>query len=115
MVKAAETRDHLDQLTAECARLRRHLSNSIPKTEFLYEKHQYMDVIGQLTDENIEMRRIIGQLKGNQKGTSNQILYTNLERASISIDLDLNEEVIMEELRNMSLAKKYACLYILLD
>lgn len=41
---------------------------SIPESEYFHEKQQYAQIIDQLTEENMVMRRIIGRLKSDQEG-----------------------------------------------
>lgn len=78
VVKAAETRNQLDQLQLECVRLKKHLEKSVPESEFIKEKNQYMEIIAQLIDENVVMRKMLGELKNGQLGqfSSYQILQT---------------------------------------
>lgn len=68
VAKAAETRHQLDQLNIECVRLKKHLSQSVPEADVIREKNQYMDILGQLIEENVWMRKMIGELKNNQQG-----------------------------------------------
>ncbi|KAI1725414.1 hypothetical protein DdX_02072 [Ditylenchus destructor] len=67
VAKAAESRHLVEKLEAECNRLRNHLSQSIPEGEFLREKHQYMEIIDRLTEENMDLRRIIGEYEKQQR------------------------------------------------
>lgn len=67
---------------------------SVPESEFLREKHQYMDIIGQLTEENVVMRKMIGQLKANQ------------DPKSAVFEQELNEEAMMVEMKNLAILKK---------
>ncbi|KAI1731908.1 hypothetical protein Ddc_00752 [Ditylenchus destructor] len=67
VAKAAESRHLVEKLEVECNRLRNHLSQSIPEGEFLREKHQYMEIIDRLTEENMDLRRIIGEYEKQQR------------------------------------------------
>uniref|UniRef100_A0A1I7SHT9 PH domain-containing protein n=1 Tax=Bursaphelenchus xylophilus TaxID=6326 RepID=A0A1I7SHT9_BURXY len=95
VAKAAETRQRMEKLEAECARLKRHLNESVPESEFLREKDQYMDIIANLTEENMQMRQIIGK-------------YQNEKSEEILRDADngLSDEALLNDLRNYALSQK---------
>jgi hypothetical protein len=87
---------------------------SIPESEFLREKHQYMDIIGQLTDENIIMRKMIGELKSNQQGIqqfklrfyARNIKQKYLDPKTSAFEQKLDEEAMMMEMKALTMAKK---------
>uniref|UniRef100_A0A915LDH8 Fibronectin type-III domain-containing protein n=1 Tax=Meloidogyne javanica TaxID=6303 RepID=A0A915LDH8_MELJA len=65
--KASETRKLTEKLENECQRLRVHLAQSVPETEFLKEKDQYLTIINRLIDENMHLRQVVGKFEHKRK------------------------------------------------
>ncbi|KAL7070107.1 hypothetical protein ACQ4LE_010340 [Meloidogyne hapla] len=76
VVEAAETRKLTERLENECQRLRIHLAQSVPETEFLKEKDQYLTIINRLIDENMHLRQVVGKFE--QKRKESEKLLTEL-------------------------------------
>ncbi|CAD5214121.1 unnamed protein product [Bursaphelenchus okinawaensis] len=95
VAKAAETRQRMEKLETECSRLKRHLNESVPEADFLKEKDQYMDIIANLTEENMQMRQIIGKYQSEK---SEEILR--------DADHDLTDETLIKNLKNYALSQK---------
>ncbi|KAI6200956.1 hypothetical protein M3Y96_00789800 [Aphelenchoides besseyi] len=96
VVKAVDSRRQIEKLELECARLRKHLSESIPETEYFREKQQYIEIINQLTEENIEMRKIIGDFEDEQRAVFSGQFAQN----------EFDEEAFMHLLRDEALTQK---------
>ncbi|KAI6241699.1 hypothetical protein M3Y99_00331800 [Aphelenchoides fujianensis] len=94
VAKAVDTRRQIQKLESEIHRLRKHLSESIPESAFFREKQQYVEVINRLTEENMEMRRIIGDFEDEQQAAAHLPLS------------DFDEDAFMHQLRDAALAKK---------
>nr|CAD2124811.1 unnamed protein product [Meloidogyne enterolobii] len=67
IVEASETRKLTEKLENECQRLRVHLAQSVPETEFLKEKDQYLTIINRLIDENMHLRQVVGKFEHKRK------------------------------------------------
>ncbi|KAI6220579.1 IQ domain-containing protein E [Aphelenchoides fujianensis] len=96
VAKAVDTRRQIQKLevgnpSAEEALVRK---VSIPESEFFREKQQYIEVINRLTEENMEMRRIIGDFEDGQQAAAHLPLS------------DFDEDAFMHQLRDAALAKK---------
>jgi hypothetical protein len=66
--EAFETSNLILSLETECENLRSHLKNSVPESEFLHEKKQYVAVIDNLIEENMHLRQIIGEYEQHCRG-----------------------------------------------
>jgi len=73
VAQAAEARKQLDRLEGECQRLRAHLAQSVPETEFLREKDQYLAIINRLVEENMHLRQVIGEFEQRRRGQQREI------------------------------------------
>jgi 3-methyladenine DNA glycosylase Tag len=104
VVKASENAQQLERLEAECTRLKRFLSKSVPESEFLREKQQYIDIIAQLTEENMAMRKIIGEYEQQEQGKLTETLYGTFDSERETEIQD--QEAIIEEVRSSALANR---------
>jgi hypothetical protein len=91
--------------------LRHHLAQSVPEADFLREKNQYLVIIDRLLEENMGLRRLLGEYEQRRKGLrmENYFLietsfYPESERLLTQMGGTAN---IVREFRSVSLSSRW--------